>query len=242
VLDPAYTEIVTKPGYRWHLQNDVLLRGEVLVQHRDPPHTWFAGSRYYRGLSIVQSIEARPILIWRWPAWHRGATYFPFHKGRIEAAPGALVSVMTPVVDADGKHGHWEKQLRPTVYNAMPHGEHYSGHHETGATVGVNPLALAFPWPQLGDTYVGGVPTGVPLRFDSHPPAIPPEPAKVRELRLRQEAAVRLAQEGRQRPSYDPGPSLPELERKALERVPRPAARPVPRAWAAEGFQLTDAC
>jgi hypothetical protein len=235
VLDPDYTTIVSTPGIRWHLDVEVIARGEVLMQHRDPQAMWAAGSRYYRSLSIVQNIEAREILIWRWPAWHRGATHFPFHRGRIEAAPGAIVTVLAPVVDADGKHGHWEKQLRPATYNPMPHGEHYSGHHDTGATVGENPIAAAFPSPVIGDVYVGGVPSGAPLKFDSHPPAIPEEPERVRHLRHLQQAAIARAQTGRQWPQQDVGP---DLERQAMARVPGAAARPLPTATAVEGFRL----
>jgi hypothetical protein len=231
IAEPDYSIIVSTPGIRWHLDVEVIARGEVLMQHRDPQPLWAAGSRYFRALSIVQAIEAREILIWRWPAWYPNATSFPFHAGRIVACPGAQIAVLAPVVDAASKTGHWEKQLRPATYNPWHSGEHYHGHSDTGPTVGANPIALAFPTPSEGDTYVGGAPTGTPLKFDWFAPNIPPEAPKARRLRELQEAAIAAAQSGRQRPSYDPGPAIPELERQALQRVPRPPARPPARAW-----------
>jgi hypothetical protein len=238
VNDPEYSQIVSTPALRWHLDVEVLARGEALVQHREPQRGWYAGSVWYRSISVVASIEPREILIWRWPPDVGDPCWFPFHPGHLEAAPGAVVSVLAPHVD--GKEGSWRRELRPAAYRALPFGEHYGGHC-TPHAVPDHPFAL--PFAQLGDTIVFGAPSsGTPLKIDTLPRAIPREDPRTRELRERQAAAVERAQ----RADWSaivramlPAPPLPE-ESEAF-RTLRDAHKPPPaRATAVAGFELAE--
>jgi hypothetical protein len=172
VPDPEYSEIISTPALRWHLDVEVLARGESLLQHRDPQQMWFAGNRLFRSLSVVATIEPRPIQIWKWPPWHPDAFTFPLRAGALVAAPGEQVTVTAPMVDAATKTGTWERQRRTATYVALPWGDFYAG---AGTPVAfAEPHTFGYVSPEVGDVVVMGVPQTVPLRF-RHPAS--PAPA-----------------------------------------------------------------
>jgi hypothetical protein len=175
-----------------HLQEAVVARGEALVQHRPPSLSWFPGSVWYRGLSIVQNIEpmGQP-LIWRWPPTMGNATEFPWHAGVVEPAPDAMVAVRAPHVGADGV-GEWRRELRVVTRMTIPPG-YYWGHGTPRAV----PESSLFPWnnPSFGDTIVFGEMPSVPFVLDI-PPA-PPRPDPIQAgLLARQAEAVSQGERG----------------------------------------------
>jgi hypothetical protein len=239
VDDETYAKIVGTPALLHQLDVEVLRRGETLMQHRPPAWGYYGGSVYYQTLSVVTAILAQEVEIWRWPPGPN-SSWFPFSDA-IAEAPGELITVMTPITTEDGKHG-WQPTKR-VLERTIPHHRHYSG-HGTPVAVEQHPFASKFNPAALNDTVVFGeaLPT-VPLRLGSHPPLIPAETERARELRLRQADAVARAQRDTDwgeivRSQGVPAPAFVESERF---RALRDAGRPPPaRVWVVEGFVSAD--
>jgi hypothetical protein len=240
IADPEYSQIVSTQALRWHLDVEVLARGESLLQHRTPAMGYYGGSVWYRALTRVPSIEAQLVLIWRWPPTMSNATDFPFHPDYLVAAPGEQVTVRSPHVNADKKTGEWRSERRTAIYRAMPWGGGYLGHGTPIAVPDSHPFPVSNP--AVGDAIVFGVPASTPLRLDTPPPAIPALDPKQAALMQRQaamvartqgdgdwlrEATIAATREPRRLPA-DP----PIIVRLRAERAAR-----IPRATVEPGFQ-----
>jgi hypothetical protein len=193
VSDAIFLLIMGSAHLRWHLMEECVARGDVLLQNRAVQQSWFAGSVYYRSLSIVAAIVPMPVTLWRWPAWFPNASHFPFREGEIEAAPGEQITVMHPHIREGGKEGEWREETRTVVAMALPFGPHYEGSGTPVAVRASSPFPITMP--VIGDACVFGEQPTVPFRqIDTLPPAHPELPASVAAILRMQEARIIMAQ------------------------------------------------
>jgi hypothetical protein len=172
VPDPILDRIMTTPHLRVHLQDEVLARGGLLLQHRDPPVIGWAGANFHGdGLTVVANIEPQPVMIWSWPP---PGVMPVFIDGSVEPAPWEVVALLVPV---EGQPGHFERASR-LMTRTIP-----SGRFDPAfPSPGVNSPLVRWPQdPRIGDVYLPGIPPGT-APIDPRQaalPAMPPRPDPV---------------------------------------------------------------